>query len=123
LEISQFHHALVFKGGGGSGAIATVSTIGANGTITAISLTNGGGGYTTAPTITVISSLGLGAVITRSIAPAAVTGITILSVGSGYTTAPTFTFTAVNDGTGAAATPTVNAGVPATFSSSFVKTY
>ena len=117
-------NALVFSGGGGgSGAIATVSTIGANGTITGISLTNAGGGYTTAPTITVTSALGVGAVITCTIVPAAVTGITILNGGSGYTTAPTFTFTAVNGGTGAAATPTVNPGVPATFSSSFVKTY
>ena len=103
--------------------VAAVSTIGANGTITAISLTNAGGGYTTAPTITITSVLGVGAVITCAIVPAAVTGITILNGGSGYTTAPTFTFTAVNGGTGAAATPTVNAEVPATFSSSFVKIY
>ncbi len=115
---------LVFSGGGGGGgAIAAVSTIGANGTITAISLTNAGGGYITAPTITVTSTLGTGAVITCSIVPAAVTGITILNGGSGYTSAPTFTFTSVNGGTGASATPTVNPGVPATFSSSFVRTY
>ena len=115
---------LVFTGGGGgSGAIASVSTIGANGAITAITLTNAGGGYTSVPSITVSSTLGAGAVITCALATAAVTGITILNGGSGYTSAPTFTFTAVNGGTGASATPTINAGTPATFTASFVRTY
>ena len=114
---------LVFSGGGGSGAIASVSTIGANGTITAITLTNAGGGYLSAPTITVLSTAGAGAVITCSIVPASVTGITILSGGSGYTSAPSFVFTAVNGGTGASATPTINAGTQATFTASFVRTF
>ena len=114
---------LVFTGGGGSGTIASVSTIGANGTITAISLTNAGGGYTSIPTITVLSTTGTGAVITCSIVPAGVTGITILNGGSGYTSAPSFVFTAVNGGSGASATPVCNVGVPATFTSSFVRTY
>jgi hypothetical protein len=114
---------LVFSGGGGSGAIASVSTIGANGTITAITLTNAGGGYLSAPSITVLSTAGSGAVITCSIVPASVTGITILSGGSGYTSAPSFVFTAVNGGTGASATPTINAGTQATFTASFVRTF
>lgn len=115
---------LVFTGGGGGGgAVASVSTIGANGSITAISLTNGGGGYTTVPSISVSSTAGSGAVITCVLSPASVTGITILNGGSGYTSTPSFVFTPVNGGTGASATPTINVGVPATFTSSFVRTF
>ena len=110
-------------GGGGSGAIATVSTIGANGLITGISLTSTGGGYTTAPTISIISTLGTGANISCAILPAAVTDITIINGGSGYTSSPSFVFTPVNGGTGASATPIVNAGVPATFTVAFTRTY
>ena len=112
---------IVFNGGGGSGAVYTPTI--ASGLITGITLTNAGGGYTAAPSITVSSTAGSGAVITCSIVSASVTGITILNGGSGYTSAPTFTFTAVNGGTGASATPTVNVGTPATFTASFVKTF
>jgi hypothetical protein len=47
---------LVFTGGGGSGAIASVSAVNATGGITSISLANPGNGYTVAPTVSVTSS-------------------------------------------------------------------
>jgi hypothetical protein len=43
---------VTFSGGGGSGAAAT-ATINANGQLTGITITNGGKGYTSAPTVTI----------------------------------------------------------------------
>lgn len=61
--------ALVFTGGGGSGATGT-ATVSAGGVITAVSLTAGGSGYTSAPTVTVAGGTspgGTAATITASI--------------------------------------------------------
>ncbi len=88
-------NALVFTGGEGSGAVATVSSVSSGG-ITGISLTSAGSGYTSAPTISVTSTAGTGAVITCALVGASVTGITIIHGGKNDATAPTFVFTAVS---------------------------
>lgn len=55
--------ALVFTGGGGTGATGTATVAG--GVITSVSLTNGGSGYSSAPTVTVAG--GTGAIIVAGI--------------------------------------------------------
>ncbi len=55
--------ALIFSGGGGTGATGTF--IAASGIITSVTLTSGGSGYTTAPTIS--AAAGSGASITAAI--------------------------------------------------------
>ena len=60
--------SLVFTGGGGSGAVATVSSVSPGvGAITGINLSNGGSGYTSRPTITVTSVDGREASLTARI--------------------------------------------------------
>ena len=113
---------IVFTGGEGSGAVATVSSVSSGG-ITGISLTNAGSGYTSAPTISVTSTAGTGAVITCALVGASVTGITIINGGKNYSTAPSFVFTAVSGGSGASATPTLNLGTEATFTTAFTRTF
>jgi len=86
--------------GNGSGAEA-VATIGANGAITGITVTNGGSGYSTAKVDIVGSGTGATAkaiIVKRG----AVTGVTLNNFGAGYT-APTVIFSG-GSGSGAAAT-------------------
>jgi hypothetical protein len=68
-------------------------------------VTAGGTGYTTAPTVTLTGGGGTGATATAVIDPTAmqVTAVIITNVGTGYTAAPTIAFTG-GGGTGAAAT-------------------
>lgn len=73
------------------------------GGITAIDITNGGSGYTTAPTVGFTGGGGTGATATATVAAGVVTGIVITDPGSGYTSAPTVGFTG-GGGTLAAAT-------------------
>nr|WP_329603243.1 phage tail tube protein [Pseudomonas fulva] len=73
------------------------------GTIAAIDLTNGGTGYTSAPTVTFSGGGGTGAAATAIIADGKVIGFNITNAGSGYTSKPTITLTG-GAGTGAAAT-------------------
>lgn len=70
--------------------------------VTGVTITNGGSGYTTAPTV-VFSTVSGGAAATGTavVTDGKVTGITSLTGGSGYTSAPTITFTGA--GTGATA--------------------
>lgn len=75
------------------------------GTVTAVTVTAGGTGYT-APTITFSGGGGSGATATVSISAGVITGVTVTNGGSGYTSAPTPTIT---DGTGSGATVTVGA--------------
>lgn len=122
--------AVIFSGGGGSGATATaIITAGA---LTGITLTNPGSGYSSPPTVTIgtdvlsvtITAGGSGyisaptvtfsggggitqATGTANIVGGVVTSITLTSTGSGYTSVPTVTFTPTNGGTGATATPTL----------------
>ena len=76
-----------------------------------IAVTNGGTGYTTAPTVTVTGT-GTGTIATATVTSGVVTAITITYVGSGYTAAPTVTLT-VGGGTGATATAALYAAADA----------
>jgi hypothetical protein len=63
------------------------------GTIERINITNGGTGYTVAPTVQITGGGGSGASATAVIgANGRVTSVTIVSAGAGYTSAPTVTF-------------------------------
>lgn len=92
----------VQNGNNGTGATFTVSTIGANGVITAITITTGGLGYFTSVYRTVGGS-GFGAFISiDSVATSgSITGLKLLTPGSGYTTG---TGKATSGGTGTGAT-------------------
>lgn len=83
-----------FIGGGGSGAAAT-ATIG-DGVVGVITITNGGGGYTFAPTISFTNEIFKTGVTTVSAAATAIvssagtiTTIRITNAGLGYSVAPT----------------------------------
>lgn len=71
--------------------------------LTAVTVTNGGSGFTTAPTVGFTGGAGTGAAATAIVEDGVVVGIVVTAAGSGYTTAPTVTFTG-GGGTGAAAT-------------------
>ncbi len=81
--------------------------------IKTVTITSGGSGYTTAPSVTFSSSPGTDAVGTAVISGGKVTGITFTGdeilgtkIGSGYLTAPTITFSG-GGGTGATATAAI----------------
>jgi len=57
-----------------------------------LSMTTGGSGYTTAPTVTFSGGGGTGASATANVAIGAVGSLTMTSAGSGYTSAPTVVF-------------------------------
>lgn len=59
-----------------------------------VTVTVGGAGYTTAPTISFSGGGGTGAAATATVSGGAVTKITVTNRGYGYTTAPTVTITA-----------------------------
>ena len=68
--------------------------------IASFSLTSGGSGYTSPPTVTACT----GGILTATLSPTgSVTGVTLTSAGSGYTSAPTVSFSG-GLGSGAAAT-------------------
>ena len=79
------------------------------GTITGFTVSAGGTGYTSAPTVTIVGGNGTGATATATVAGGAVTAVTLGSAGSGYTQAPSVAFSG-GGGTGAAATVTFKAG-------------
>jgi hypothetical protein len=73
-------------------AVDTLSS----GSIATITITNGGSGYTSAPTVTFSPAPAGGTTATGTaiLTNGVVTGVTFTSVGSGYITAPTVTFSA-----------------------------
>ncbi len=73
-----------------------------SGSISYISLLNGGSGYTSAPTVSITGGGGSSATATATISGGVVTGITITNAGSGYTSVPTVSFSG-GGGSGAAA--------------------
>lgn len=77
------------------------------GGISAVNVTNGGTGYTTAPTVAITGGGGTGATATATVAGGKITGFVITNPGSGYTRAPTVGLTGA--GTGGAATAVVAA--------------
>lgn len=98
--------SISISGGGGAGATA-VSTV-AGGVITSITLTGGGSGYTSAPTVSVFGG-GINALATTSITTNIVDSITVTSGGSGYTNA--VVGITGGGGVGATATTTIVNGV------------
>jgi len=89
----------------GTGATATCTVSG--GSITGVTVTNGGTGYIYPPDVVIVSG-GSGALAYATISGGAVTAVTV-STGSGYTSAPTVVIT--GSGTGGAATAIVNEGM------------
>jgi FtsP/CotA-like multicopper oxidase with cupredoxin domain len=75
--------------------------MGPNGSILSISVSNGGTGYTSAPSVSFAGD-GTGAAATATVINGAVTAVNITMGGSNYTAAPTVTFTG-GGGTGASA--------------------
>ena len=83
---------VAFIGGGGAGAAATTGI--ATGMVGVVTITDGGGGYTSVPLVTFSGPVGLGttAAGTALISSAGiVTAIRITDAGSGYSSTPTIT--------------------------------
>jgi hypothetical protein len=77
--------------------------------VNTITVTNGGSGYTTAPTVTIAAPAGpsgITATAFASILNGSVTEITLITSGSQYTEAPSITISAPGSGTTATATAT-----------------
>ena len=74
-----------------------------NGGVIGVTVTNGGSGYTTAPTVSFTGGAGSGAAGTATVSGGVVTGVTITAEGTAYTSAPTVVFTPTSGGTGATA--------------------
>lgn len=70
---------------------AATATVDA-GVVTAVTVTNGGSGYTEAPDV-VFTGAGTGATGTATVVDGVVTAVTVSAGGTGYTTAPAVSFT------------------------------
>src|SRR5262249_5006528 len=94
----------------GCGSLTFTASLGK--IVQSVSLTAGGAGYTSTPTVSFTTGTGTSATqptataVTGSQAVNAgqVLSVTVTSGGSGYTSAPTVTFTSLDSGTGASAT-------------------
>lgn len=80
-----------------------------SGEVESATVTAGGSGYTSAPTVAFSGGGGSGAAATAVLTSDAVTSLTITDPGSGYTSAPTIAFSG-GAGTGAAATANLSDG-------------
>src|SRR5690606_32464137 len=79
-------------------AVSNLSSISkSEGEIIAITVTNGGTGYTSAPTVSITGGGGTGATAVAILSGDEVSEVIITNPGSGYTSAPTISFT--GDGT------------------------
>ena len=87
-------------GGPGSGATASSTTGQTTGGLLNVAVTNGGSGYSSAPTVTVTGCTG--ATATATVSGGAVTGVTITNTGTNCSAVPTISFG--GPGTGAIAT-------------------
>jgi hypothetical protein len=92
LEMSQNHTALSAAGLGGftssgTGATATSALTGST-VSTTFTVTAGGSGYTTAPTVILSGGGGSGATATATVSSGVVTALTRTAAGSGYTSPP-----------------------------------
>lgn len=117
VELFQYASERIDTGIAAVDAFESLKTFSTNitrnvhGTITEINVTNQGSGYTSAPTISITSSSGIGATATAVLGSGAtankVVSITVTNGGSGYATAPVVEITG-GGGTLAAATAVVN---------------
>ncbi|AZL69203.1 phage tail protein [Pseudomonas oryziphila] len=82
-------------------------TVAASGSLDQIAVTNGGSGYTSAPTVNLTGGGGSGATAVAVLDGDEVVAINVTSAGAGYTSAPTVAFTG-GAGSGATATASVN---------------
>ena len=78
--------------------------------ITRITITDGGSGYKTAPSVVITDSTGTGATAVATIGTSSITSIQIVNGGSGYTSSPVISFNG-GSGSGVQVVPTVTAGV------------
>lgn len=81
------------------------------GSLVSISVTGGGTGYGSTPTVVIGAPVGAGGVqatATATVSGGVVTGVTITNPGSGYTTAPAVSFSGGSPTTAATATATTN---------------
>ena len=83
--------------------VSTTGVLTFNGPVASATVTSGGTGYTSVPTVTFSGGGGTGAAGTAVISSNALQTITITNAGSGYTSAPTVAFSG-GGGSGAAAT-------------------
>lgn len=83
-------------------------TVTAAGSLDRVAVTNGGSGYTSAPTVAITGGGGSGATAVAVLDGDKVASVTITNPGSGYASAPTIAFTG-GAGTGAAATSVLSA--------------
>jgi hypothetical protein len=79
---------------------------GTGGGVTGANVTNGGAGYTSAPTVTVTGGGGSGATATATVNNGAVTMVQMTNQGTGYTSVPTIGFSG-GGGSAAAATASI----------------
>jgi hypothetical protein len=77
------------------------------GAVTGVTVTNGGTGYTSAPTVAFSGGSGANAAATATVSGGAVTAVTITDPGAGYLTAPAVGFSG-GGGTSAAGTATID---------------
>lgn len=82
------------------------SNILSGGGVESVTVSAGGSGYTSAPTVTITGGGGSGATATATVSGGAVTAITVTNQGSGYTSVPTVNITGA--GTGATGVAVLN---------------
>jgi hypothetical protein len=116
VNFSQFNNRLYYTDGASNLHFTDGTTTYRQGTsVLAITVTNDGSSYGSAPTVTIGApnlAYGTTASATATVASNKVTGITVTNAGSGYTSAPTVTITG-GGGSGATATASVSALSPA----------
>ena len=108
-QVANGTATLLYKGTRATGSPVisggVITSIALNGSIYEINITNGGSGYTTAPTVTISGGGGSGFVGAVTMRGTSVAKVTISDAGASYTSVPTVTFgTAWSSG----ATYTVN---------------
>lgn len=105
LQIQNVSDAVMYVGFGTTGLLANPM---ASGAVNAVSITNGGSGYASAPTVTFSAPTGTGGRIatatgTAVISGGVVTSIVITDGGGGYLSAPSITFSGGNPSVAASA--------------------
>jgi len=85
---AAFPPAITISGGEGTGAAASATV---NGSISEVTVTAGGSGYTSSPLVSIVGGGGSGASATAIITKGVVSSILVNSGGTGYTSQPSIT--------------------------------